>query len=66
MSLSGALYFPTQEVYYAGNNVANPTTWTALIASQVHFVGSSYMSSGNFAAAGINLPLALASPSLAE
>ncbi|MDH3473337.1 MAG: pilus assembly protein TadG-related protein [Rhodospirillales bacterium] len=66
MSLSGALYFPGQEVYYAGNNVANPTTWTALIASQVHFVGTSYMSSGNFAAAGISLPLALASPSLAE
>jgi Flp pilus assembly protein TadG len=66
MSLGGVLYAPNQDVEFMGDNAGNGTPWTALIADEVDFVGDAYLSNGNFGAAGVNLPLALSVPSLAE
>jgi hypothetical protein len=63
MALTGVIYAPSQHVDYSGNSNANGT-WTAVIGDTVEFIGNSYLGTTGFT--GMNLPLALAVPSLAE
>lgn len=41
-SFTGALYFPSSHVTFAGTNDANPHACTLLVASTVEFTGNSY------------------------
>ena len=54
MTLSGALYFPTQELSYAGGS-ANSGACTLLVAAKVTFIGTAYIENdpADCAAAGV-------------
>ncbi len=44
-SFTGALYFPTSHVEFAGTNDANPNACTLLVADTVEFTGNSFFAS---------------------
>ncbi len=44
-SFTGVLYFPTQNVTFAGTNDANPNACTLLVASTIEFTGNSFFAS---------------------
>jgi hypothetical protein len=54
MNLTGGLYFPSEQVEWAGNNSSGTPTCTKIVAKTVVFTGNSYMDDSGCAAAGVN------------
>lgn len=44
-SYTGALYFPTSDVTYSGDNAEDPNSCTLLIADEIEFTGNNYFGS---------------------
>lgn len=63
MEITGALYFPTASMKFAGNATGGGSHWTVTVARTIEFVGNSEMTGG---IPNADLPLALSSPTLAE
>jgi hypothetical protein len=63
LSLSGALYFPNQEVQWSGNS--SSTDCTLIVADTVTLIGNTRMTSSGCASMGLT-PITAKYPSLAE
>jgi hypothetical protein len=53
MVLTGAIYFPNNEIQYTGDNSSAATACTQIIGRYVSFIGNSTVVNNGCAAAGI-------------